>query len=165
MSYDDTEERFNEEVAQDIGERLTKVDLAQLSGHEQIQLLDIVECVGLVEKQRRSLDENGARYMLFFRQHALRKGRTDEISMSWREINWAYHSISQDILVDFVSRQHHGTLLWQHARESGMFMWLTDSAAVVGSVSAARASTTIADYVSRKLSSRSLLATSIPRVK
>lgn len=134
MSYDGGEEAFTEEVAQDIAERLTKIGLPQLSGHEQIQLVDMIECVGLVEKQRRSLDENGARFMLFFRQHALRKGRTDEIEMSWREINWAYHSTSQDILVDFVSRQQHGTLLWEHARESGMFMWLTDSAAVVGSV-------------------------------
>ena len=131
MSYDDTAEKFSEEVAKDIGERLTKVGIPQLSGHEQIQLLDIVECVGLVEKQRRSLDENGARFMLFFRQHALRKRRTDEIAMSWREINWAYHSTSQDILVDFISRQHHGRLVWEHARESGMFMWLTDNAAVV----------------------------------
>lgn len=131
LSYDDSEEKFSEEVAQDISERLTKVGLPQLSGHEQIQLVDIVECVGLVEKQRRSLDENGARFMLFFRQHALRKGRTDEISMSWREINWAYHSTSQDILVDFVSRQHHGKMVWEHARESGMFMWLMDNAAVV----------------------------------
>ncbi|KAB5528187.1 RAVE protein 1 C terminal-domain-containing protein [Coniochaeta sp. 2T2.1] len=130
MSYDDSEERFSEEVAQNIGERLTNVGLPQLSGHEQMQLVDIVECVGLVEKQRRSLDENGARFMLFFRQHALRKGRADEISMSWREINWAYHSTSQDILVDFVSRQHHGKMGWEHARESGMFMWLTDNAAV-----------------------------------
>ncbi|OIW25879.1 hypothetical protein CONLIGDRAFT_602546 [Coniochaeta ligniaria NRRL 30616] len=130
MSYDESEEKFSEEVAQDISERLTKVGLSQLSGHEQIQLVDIVECVGLVEKQRRSLDENGARFMLFFRQHALRKGRTDEISMSWREINWAYHSTSQDILVDFVSRQHHGKLVWENARESGMFMWLMDNAAV-----------------------------------
>lgn len=93
--------------------------------------MDIVECAGLVEKQRRSMDENGARYMLFFRQHALRKGRTNEIHMGWRETNWAFHSTSQDILIDFVSRQHHGSLLWEDARESGMFMWLTDNSAVV----------------------------------
>ncbi|KAK3315252.1 RAVE protein 1 C terminal-domain-containing protein [Apodospora peruviana] len=130
MSYDDENEAFSEEIAAAISEKLTKVGLQQLSGHEQFQLVDIVECVGLVEKQRRSLDENGARFMLFFRQHALRKGRTNEIHMSWREINWAYHSSSQDILQDFVSRQHHGRMLWADARESGMFMWLTDSAAV-----------------------------------
>jgi hypothetical protein len=131
MSFDDTDEVFSEEIAENICEKLQNITIPQLSGHEQIQLLDIVECAGVVEKQRRSMDENGARFMLFFRQHALRKGRTNEIHMSWREINWAYHSTSQDILVDFVSKQYHGSLLWENARESGIFMWLADPAAVV----------------------------------
>lgn len=87
----------------------------------------MIECVALVERERRSIDENGARFMLFFRQHALRKGRTNEIQLSWREINWAYHSQSQDILSDFVTRQNHNVMLWEHARESGIFMWLTDT--------------------------------------
>ncbi|KAI0156401.1 RAVE protein 1 C terminal-domain-containing protein [Xylariaceae sp. FL1272] len=130
MSFDDNDEHFSEEIASNICEKLQTVTLPQLSSHEQIQLVDIVECAGVVEKQRRSLDENGARFMVFYRQHALRKGRTNEIHMSWREINWAYHSISQDILVDFVSRQCHGSMLWESARESGMFMWLTDISAV-----------------------------------
>lgn len=135
VSFDEGgDEPFSEEVAVEINERLTKVDIAQLSGHEQIQLVDIVECAGLVEKQRSALDENGARFMLFFRQHALRKGRTNEIHMGWREINWAYHSTSQDVLVDFVSRQSHGRMLWENARESGVFMWLADNAAVVSLV-------------------------------
>ncbi|KAF6835863.1 WD repeat-containing protein [Colletotrichum musicola] len=125
-SSDDADETFTEDVAYAINEKLVKVDLQQLSGHEQIQLADIIECVGLVEKQRRSLDENGARFMLFFRQHGLRKGRTSEIQMSWREINWAYHSTSQDILADFVTKQCHGSVRWEDARESGMFMWLSD---------------------------------------
>ncbi|KAI1097572.1 regulator of V-ATPase in vacuolar membrane protein [Jackrogersella minutella] len=129
-SYDDNDEVFTEDIAMAICEKLQQITIPQLSGHEQIQLLDIVECCGVVEKQRRSMDENGSRFMLFFRQHALRKGRTNEIHMSWREINWAYHSTSQDILTDFVSRQYHGTMLWQNARESGMFMWLADEAAV-----------------------------------
>ncbi|KAI1825066.1 RAVE protein 1 C terminal-domain-containing protein [Xylaria intraflava] len=129
-SFDDTDENFTEEIASSICEKLQKIPMPQLSGYEQIQLVDIVECAGVVEKQRRSLDENGARFMVFFRQHALRKGRVNEIHMSWREINWAYHSTSQDILVDFVSRSHHGTMLWANARESGMFMWLTDASAV-----------------------------------
>ncbi|KAI1135316.1 regulator of V-ATPase in vacuolar membrane protein [Hypoxylon sp. FL0543] len=130
VSFDDNEEAFTEDIANNICEKLQQITIPQLSGHEQIQLLDIVECAGVVEKQRRSMDENGARFMLFFRQHALRKRRTNEIHMSWREINWAYHSTSQDILTDFVSRQYHGTMLWGCARESGMFMWLTDEAAV-----------------------------------
>ncbi|KAL0940804.1 WD repeat-containing protein [Colletotrichum truncatum] len=127
----DEDETFTEDVAYAINERLTKIGLQQLSGHEQIQLADIIECIGLVEKQRRSLDENGARFMLFFRQHALRKGRTSEIQMSWREINWAYHSTSQDVLIDFVTKQCHGRVRWEDARESGMFMWLSDHNALL----------------------------------
>ncbi len=130
-SFDDNDETFTEKLALSICEKLQSIPLPQLSGHEQIQLVDIVECSGVVEKQRRSLDENGARFMVFFRQHALRKGRVNEIHMSWREINWAYHSTSQDILMDFVSRNYHGTMLWENARESGIFMWLTDANAVV----------------------------------
>ncbi|RFU72173.1 hypothetical protein TARUN_10092 [Trichoderma arundinaceum] len=121
------DEVFTEEIATLINEKLTKLGIPQLSGHEQIQLVDMIECVALVERERRSIDENGARFMLFFRQHALRKGRTNEIQLSWREITWAYHSGSQDILADFVSRQNHNIMLWEHARESGIFMWLTDT--------------------------------------
>ncbi|KAL2144684.1 hypothetical protein VTI28DRAFT_8712 [Corynascus sepedonium] len=131
MSYDEGDEPFSEEVAAEINERLTRINIAQLSGHEQIQLVNIVECVGLVEKQRCSLDENGARFVLFFRQQALGKGgRTGEIRMGWREINWAFHSTSQDVLVDIVSRQSQGRMLWKDARDSGIFMWLADNAAV-----------------------------------
>ena len=128
---DDDDAAFTEDSAAAINEKLTKIGIPQLSGHEQIQLADIVECSALVERHRRSMDENGARFMLFFRQHALRKGRVGEMQLSWREINWAFHSTSQDILVDFVSRQSHGSILWDHARESGLFMWLSDITAVV----------------------------------
>lgn len=124
-------ETVTEEVALSINEKLTKIALPQLSRQEQIHLADIVECVAIVEKQRRSMDDNAARFMLFFRQHALRRGRTNEKSLSWREINWAYHSNSQDILVDMVTHQFHGKMLWEHARESGMFMWMTDPTALV----------------------------------
>ncbi|CAN8103308.1 unnamed protein product [Discula destructiva] len=127
---DEDDEVFSEHVAQLVNEKLTNMAIPQLSGHEQFQLVDMIECIGMVEKHRRSMDENGARFMIFYRQHGLRKRRTNEISMTWREINWAYHSTSQDMLTDFVSRQHHGSLLWEHARESGMFMWLTDNTAV-----------------------------------
>ncbi len=127
---DDEEEPFQETTAASINEILKKVRIPQLSGHEQIQLMDMIECAAFVEKHRRSMDENGARFMLFFRQHALRKGRTSEIQLSWREMNWAYHSNTQDILVDFVGRQTHGPMLWKHARESGLFMWITDVSAL-----------------------------------
>ncbi|KAJ6787479.1 hypothetical protein PWT90_02703 [Aphanocladium album] len=126
----DEDEPFQEDTATSINEILKKVRISQLSGHEQIQLMDMIECSAFVEKHRRSMDENGARFMLFSRQHALRKGRTSEMQLSWREISWAYHSTTQDILIDFVGRQIHGPMLWKHARESGLFMWITDASAL-----------------------------------
>ncbi|OBT85323.1 hypothetical protein VE02_05973 [Pseudogymnoascus sp. 03VT05] len=123
-------ETLTENIALALNEKLTTVAIPQLSGPLQMQLADTVECVAIVEKQRRSMDDNAARFMLFFRQHALYKGRANEVQLSWREINWAFHSNSQDILTDVVTRQFHGRVLWEHARESGLFMWITDFTAL-----------------------------------
>lgn len=144
---------MTEELAADMTEKLAKIAIPQLSGQEQIQLADITECVALVEKLRRSMDENAARFMLFFRQHALRKGFIKDMGISWREINWAFHSNSQEILSDMVSRQFHGRMLWQDARDSGIFMWISDEVALVNCSFHIEVSTT--DTSSRKYSSRS----------
>ncbi|PHH61586.1 hypothetical protein CDD81_8167 [Ophiocordyceps australis] len=121
---------FTEETATLINEKLLKVGIPQLSGLEQMQLADTVECVAYAERHRRAMDENGARFMVLYRQHALRKGRAGDKYISWREINWAFHSGSQDMLAGFVTRQAHGDFLWENARESGIFMWLTDAEAL-----------------------------------
>ncbi|UNI19732.1 regulator of (H+)-ATPase in vacuolar membrane, variant 2 [Purpureocillium takamizusanense] len=123
---EEDEAGFSEKTAVAINEKLLSIGIPQLSGHEQMQLADMVECVALVEKHRRSMDENAARFMVFFRQNALRRTRSTDMYLSWREFNWAYHSGSQDLLLDFVSRQAHGQMLWNNARESGIFMWLSD---------------------------------------
>jgi hypothetical protein len=131
FSDDEDVEIITETIASAMVEKLTKLAIPQLSGQDQIHLADIVECMALVEKQRRSMDDNAARFMLFFRQYALRKGRVNEVNISWREINWAYHSNSQDILTDIVSHQFQDRMLWANARESGMFMWISDLSALV----------------------------------
>ncbi len=106
-AFDDREDdedlgTLTETIASALVEKLTKLAIPQLSGQLQFALVDIIECVSEVEKQRRSMDENGARFMLFFRQHALRKSHSHELHMSWREINWSYHRNSQDILTNIV---------------------------------------------------------------
>ena len=102
--------------------------MPNLSSHEQLHLRDIVDCISTVEKNRRSMDGNAMRFLLFFRQHELRKEQNPErnVSISWREMGWAFHSNSQDILVDLVTRHFQGRMLWTRARECGMFMWMTD---------------------------------------
>lgn len=125
---------MTETIASAINEKLMVIPINQLSGQEQIQLRDVVECVALVEEQCRSMDENAARFMLFFRQHILRRGRANETNLSWREINWAFHSDSQDILSEMVAHQYRDRMLWQDARECGIFMWISDPAALVSAV-------------------------------
>lgn len=135
MSFSDAEieaQVVTEDVALILNENLTKKALPQLTSQEQFQLADIVECVATVEKHRRSMDDNAARFLLFFRQYFMRKSRAhSNTGISWREYVWAFHSGSQDILTDLVSRQFQGRMLWENARECGMFMWMTDVQALV----------------------------------
>ena len=133
FDHDDEPETVTEELAASLNENLAKLAIPQLSSHEQFYLADIIECVATAEKQRRSMDENAMRYLLFFRQHMIRKSQAaaTQVKITWREIVWAFHSGSQDILVDLVSRQFQGRMLWEHARESGMFIWMSDLTALV----------------------------------
>ncbi|KAI9783951.1 MAG: regulator of (H+)-ATPase in vacuolar membrane [Geoglossum umbratile] len=129
---DDESDTFTEAMATSINEKLARIAIPQLSGQEQIHLMGIIECAGTVERHRRSIDDNASRYLLFFKEHTLRKGQatTEQASLSWREIVWAFHCNSQEILIDLVSRQFQGKMLWEHARESGMFMWMRDLTAL-----------------------------------
>ena len=128
FSDDGEPQAVTEEVAIQLNELLQTKQIPLLSSREQFHLADIVECVGMVEKHRRSIDDNAGRFLLFFRAHALSDAQAP---ISWREIIWAFHSQSQDILVDLVSRHFNGRMLWQHAKESGVFMWMSDITALV----------------------------------
>ena len=122
-----------EELAVTLNENLAKISIPNISSREQIHLADIAECVALSEKHRRSMDDNAMRYLVFFRQQMLRQKQVSQLQggITWREITWALHSSSQDILVDLVSKHFQGRVLWRHARESGMFMWMSDIVALV----------------------------------
>jgi hypothetical protein len=86
----------------------------------------------MAEKHRRSIDENAARYLLFWRETVMRSRQSSSpAAVTWREMLWAYHSTSQDILVDIVTRQNNGQMNWSHARDTGVFVWLTDREALL----------------------------------
>jgi hypothetical protein len=129
FSEDNEPESVTEEVAGRLNELLTTKQIPLLSSREQFRLADIVECIGMVEKHRRSIDENAGRFLLFFRQHVQSEAHKGPIP--WREIVWAFHSGSQDILTDLVSRHFNGKMRWQQAKESGLFMWMSDITALV----------------------------------
>ncbi|KAL2821283.1 RAVE protein 1 C terminal-domain-containing protein [Aspergillus cavernicola] len=132
LSLEDEPTVMDEDTAAILNENLARVALPQLTSQEQFRLVDTIECVATVEKHRRSMDDNAARFLLFFRQHMLRRTQAvaSNEAVSWREIVWAFHSSSQDILLDLVSRQFGGKLTWKTARETGMFMWLSNPATI-----------------------------------
>lgn len=111
-------------------EGLTKLPLPHLSSRDQSQLADMITSLAMVEKHYRSLDAYAMRYLLVFQMQMLGESSGYQVRIGWREIDWAYHSESQDILVDQISRKY-GRMLWKDARESGIFMWMTDLDAVV----------------------------------
>ncbi|KAI5290632.1 regulator of (H+)-ATPase in vacuolar membrane [Ascosphaera aggregata] len=116
-------------VAASLRENLAKITLPQLTSGEQLRLVDIAECVSMVEKHRRSMDGNAARFVLFFRDYMMRKGQgldSPQESIPWRDIVWAFHSGSQEILTDLVSMAYNNKMMWEQARECGLFMWLRD---------------------------------------
>lgn len=129
FSDDGEPDSLTEEVTANLNELLTRKQIPLLSSRAQFHLADIIECIGMVEKHRRSIDDNAGRFLLFFRQHVL--SDEQQALISWREIVWAFHSGSQDILVDLVSRHYNGKMLWKHAKECGLFVWLTDITALV----------------------------------
>ncbi|GAB7337820.1 hypothetical protein MBLNU457_4224t3 [Dothideomycetes sp. NU457] len=139
MDDDDEPSAVTEEISASLTALLTQKSIPHLASAEQFGLADVTECMAIVEKHQRSIDDNAARYLLFWREAIIRShqrksnnaSKSDSApAVSWREVVWAYHSSSQDILVDLITRHYNGKLEWRHARDSGMFMWLTDRKAL-----------------------------------
>ncbi|TQS37401.1 hypothetical protein Golomagni_02129 [Golovinomyces magnicellulatus] len=122
----DTSETVTKVHTSFLTKKFAEVSLPQLSESEQSNLIKVVECVETLENTRKSIDDNAVKFQFSLRYRKKLPERTDESLSCWREINWAYHSNCQDILIDLVSSHCHGKLLWKHARESGIFMWITN---------------------------------------
>lgn len=122
-----------EDVAASLQELLAKNEIPFVTSAHQLRLASIIECIAVVARKKGSMDDNAMRFHMILNQHMLRKSEPlpQRFDMTWREFAWAFHSTSQDILADYVSRQCHGRLLWKDARGSGMFMWLNDMTALV----------------------------------
>lgn len=127
---DDDPDSFSPDTAYKLCDLLKTTAVPHLTGTDQINLTGIIESMAEVQQHRRSIDEIGAQFFLFFRQNALQnsRSRSQQYQLSFREFVWAFHSNSQDILVDLVNRAAPGSdkLLWPQAKNSGLFVWLSD---------------------------------------
>ncbi|RIB04432.1 RAVE protein 1 C terminal-domain-containing protein [Gigaspora rosea] len=121
---------FTEEAAKFLSEQLKVISLPELTSVEQAQLLALVDTLIQVESQKRSLDENGVRYVLFMRRyHYLNRATFRAPGLSYRDMNWALHSDSQDLLIEYSIAASGGKVLWNDARVHGIFLWLRSNEA------------------------------------
>lgn len=130
---DNDAQSFDLESAASLIERLKQIEIPHFSQIEQARLIAVVSSIGSLDKQRRSIDVFGLKYLASLYLQDTHIPRTDfpAPNPSWRDITWAYHSTSQDILIDLTTKQYQGKLLWTDARKTGMFMWMNDLDALV----------------------------------
>lgn len=123
-SYADHNDEFNESLCEQLGEWIQRVSLPYLTRHQQITLASVIEALAQTDVHRRSLDENGIRFLVGFK---LFKVHPQQTSMTIRDFNWALHSESQDILLQLIERSSGNTpMLWPSMREVGYAYWLRD---------------------------------------
>ena len=133
LNVDEDEDIRFEDLTVSLIENLSKLTLPQLKNSKQVLLANLIECMAGTEKHSRSMDANAMRFYYFFSESQVRESQAyiDRYANNWRESVWAFNSNSQDLLIDVVSQHFNGSMMWEHARYSGMFTWITDLDALV----------------------------------
>lgn len=108
-----------------------------------------------IQQQRRALDPNGLRYLISMRSFYILNRRASEPStptsmangtsiaasglrlerrerLRYRDIIWAFHSESQDLLLSTsIAACSNGKMGWADARALGVFIWMRSREAMV----------------------------------
>ncbi|KAK4688553.1 rabconnectin-3a, partial [Tremellales sp. Uapishka_1] len=132
------EDGFTEARARDLIQRLDGPVRLPLSEAEKSALATLAQATLEIESQRRSLDLCGLRYLISLRlfvnynrrstsgtstPRALSATESDRIS--FRNIVWASHSGSQEILLSATTDCcDHKKMVWTDAQRYGVFLWL-----------------------------------------
>lgn len=145
------EDIFSRPLVQRLLERLDSNPLPHLTPNEQAHLSVLIETTLEVEEQRRALDPNGLRYLISMRSFYILNQRlrpsvdTDSVSVKsaatakttgragrrerlrYKEMIWAFHSESQDLLLSASVTATGGKMRWCDARALGVFVWLSST--------------------------------------
>ncbi|KAF5384978.1 hypothetical protein D9615_001393 [Tricholomella constricta] len=136
------EEAFSRPLVKQLINALEACPLPHLTPNEQAHLLALVQATLEIDEQRRALDSSGLRCLISMRSfyilnrrasapsspeskgaHPIRSGRRGRIR--YRDMIWAFHSESQDLLLNASIAACNGKLGWSDARALGLPIWLT----------------------------------------
>lgn len=141
------------DTVNDLKEQLNEKRLPSLSQEDQSSLGRVIDAIAYLRDHIRGLDSNALRYLFVWKlQLVNHQDRHSELNgalngapqtngfhhaesfvpeMSWREISFAYHSTTQQPLLDLLILHHDNKLTWNDARRLGITSWLSDREALV----------------------------------
>jgi hypothetical protein len=136
---------LDSDIISSLKQQLEDINLPKTSDAEQERLKIILDTIIYMQEHIGSLDKNGFRYLFSWKLHVLEldskrvqqpsvAGRTATNgyeapppvvpTMSWREIVFAYHSETQQPLLEALHSYYSGKLDWPTVRKLGIPAWL-----------------------------------------
>jgi len=136
------EDGFSRTLVMELLDQLESEPLPHLTPNEHAHLLVLIQTTLEIDEQRRALDSNGLRYVISMRSFYIlnRRVKSDPNSpqsngviprqtgyrerLRYRDIVWAFHSESQELLLNTSIAACNGKMCWSDARALGIFIWL-----------------------------------------
>lgn len=95
-----------------------------------------------IDEQRRALDDNGLRYLISMRSFYILNERASSAGtlptakarrerLRYRDMIWAFHSESQDLLLNASAAACGGKMTWSDAKALGIPLWATNNESLV----------------------------------
>ena len=130
---------LDESLTDDLMQLLDEKDLPEISMSEQERLKTVLRAMIYCSAHVNGLDNAALRYLFSWRLQLLRLPKETGLSgpahpgvpeMHWREIAFAYHSTTQQPLLDILMAHYENKISWEIARRLGLFAWLSDHEAL-----------------------------------
>ncbi|KAI7467529.1 WD40 repeat-like protein [Hortaea werneckii] len=127
------------DTVRDLVEQLESKHLPAISDKEQKHLICILHALAYISEHMRGLDTHALRYLFHWKLQLLQtedpekgqpNGTQSAPQMQWREIAFAYHSTTQQPLLDILVLHYDNKITWDVARSLGITAWLADKEAL-----------------------------------
>ncbi|CAK9437875.1 uncharacterized protein LODBEIA_P22530 [Lodderomyces beijingensis] len=113
--------KFTAELADLLTKKLMTLSLPLLTRHQQSTLVSVIAIVKDLITSASMLDDNGLRFMIGFKLFQL---SAKQKRLSMRDINWALHSDSREILLSSVETYYKNRLVWENVKKTGLVYWV-----------------------------------------
>ncbi|KAF8500659.1 WD repeat-containing protein [Hysterangium stoloniferum] len=136
---DGSVQAFSKDLVDRTVKHLETSPVPGLTSNEQAHLIVLIQTTLEVDEQRRALDSNGLRYLISMRSFyilnkrvitptstpkgAAPRGRGRE-RLRYRDMVWAFHSESQEILLSASMAACGGKMVWDDAKALGIYIWM-----------------------------------------